>query len=167
MARNASTITVAYLTALVGFVTRLERHQKKALEVPQDKLPEFRGVTISIESGNKYDKVLRSVTRARQANPEKSRTTTEVLYFVEKATGEVYGARSEIAPNLTRYFGKVENASKWNWSGDTAVNVSDDSVEEVGEYGDTKHYALIKAKKNSPVAELGNAVLDIADSLTA
>jgi hypothetical protein len=160
-----STITVAYLSALVAFVTRLEKHQAKTAKEVEGE-PEFRGLSITIESGNKYDKVVRNVSRARPANPEKTRTKSEVIYFVDKVTGNVFGARSDIAPNEKRFAGHITNASKWDWHGETAMNMTDDSVEEIGEYAGVKHYAPVKVKRTAVTAAVVAPAEEVAVATT-
>lgn len=63
-----------------------------------------------------------------------------VRYFVEKSTGNIYGSKSRLAPNLHHYFGTIYNASKWDWSGYYGVSVSDTSVRAIKRYGPYTHY---------------------------
>lgn len=98
-------------TAFADFMAQLAREQ------PND--------PVRYETGRKFNKIIIRIG---------------VRYFVEKSTGNIYGAKSYLAPNLNHYFGTVYNASKWNWAGFHGVNINDDTVRLVGAYGPYQHY---------------------------
>lgn len=137
-------MSMAYMTALQKFITRLSKHQFASAHTED---PSVTAVFAVVEGGRRYDKILIQTTRKHPSKPGESQVSSEVRYFVERATGNIYGAKSPLAPNETRYFGTVYNAKKWNWKGMYGENVSDASVVEVGAYGGVKHYAPVKTKK--------------------
>jgi hypothetical protein len=128
----------AYFAAFVNLITSQEMERGgrkgKVIAFPQ--------------TGRKYDKVIIETTTT-------SGVEQEVKYFVEKKTGIIYGKKTDVAPNLRWYFGTIYTASKWNWGGSHPEPVDDDSVEQVGEYGDDiKHYRpKLKIPKNIPYPE--------------
>lgn len=73
----------------------------------------------------------------------------KVVYFIARMNvpakgiqqGDIYKARSVLAPNLNWYFGNLVNCQKWNWKdGDQPSNVSDDSVVKAGAYKNYVHW---------------------------
>jgi hypothetical protein len=88
-----------------------------------------------IESGRKFDKVI---------------VEGKVRYFVARTAvagkmevGDIFGAKSKLAPNFRWYFGNVANADKWNWSEFHGKPESDTSVLAVKGYGSYTHYKKI------------------------
>lgn len=128
-----------YLVARDAFVKLLSKDIGKAVAASNDK--SIISITAAVESGRKYDKIVIATLRPHPTKQGEHKATTEVRYFVERASGSIFGAKSPLAPNETRYFGRVENAKKWDWSGPGGINESDNSVTEVGGYGDFVHYA--------------------------
>lgn len=91
-----------------------------------------------VETGRKFDKVF---------------VDGDVRYFVAKQTvegkmeaGDIFGAKSKLAPNFRWFFGMLANADKWDWSGKHGMPVSDDSVMAVKAYGSYQHYKKIPGK---------------------
>jgi hypothetical protein len=88
-----------------------------------------------VETGRKFDKVL---------------VEGKVRFFVARTTvtgkmdaGDIFGAKSKLAPNFRWYFGNLVNADKWNWSEFHPVPESDSSVMPVKGYGAYVHYKKI------------------------
>lgn len=77
----------------------------------------------TFEFGRKYDKI-----RMFESH-------SQVRYFVERTTGDIYGARSNTTPNLSWYFGNIARVHLWDWSGHHGVPVNDPDVRPVGRYG--------------------------------
>lgn len=125
-------VTPEYHKALLKFAERLQMDQQNALD---ESGHEGLVATAVIETGRKFDKVmLATIGRGRKTPPP------TVMYFVERSTGVIFGPKSPAAPNTNQMYGHVENAAKWDWSGETGVPVSDETVEEVGGYGKYRHY---------------------------
>lgn len=105
--------------------------------------------TVYSQSGRKYDKVI-----------EKTKSGHEkILFFIERATGTIYGRKNDISPNLFWWFNTIYTSYKWDWTG-WPKPMSDDSVEVVYIYGDEiRHYAPINEVK-SPVKK--HKALDIS-----
>ena len=87
------------------------------------------------ETGRKFDKIY---------------VENKVRYFVARfdigeqiKAGDVFGAKSKLAPNFRWYFGNLENVDKWEWSGFHGVPVSDTSVKQVKGYGKYTHYTKV------------------------
>lgn len=129
-------ISPEYYENLLKFMARVENDQQRALdeEGHTDRLAK-----IIHETGRKFDKVLLMVVK-RDAIKGVKLGDARVMYFVDRATGKIYAPKSPLAPNTKWHFGKIENAHKWDWSGENGRNVSDDSVKEVGKYGNYTHY---------------------------
>lgn len=88
-----------------------------------------------IETGRKFDKVY---------------VEDKVRYFVARVDqgddikeGDIYGAKSKLAPNFRWYFGTLANANKWDWSGYHGKPIDDPSVVMVKGYGQYNHYKRI------------------------
>lgn len=88
-----------------------------------------------VETGRKFDKVI---------------VEGKVRYFVARTTvagkmieGDIFGAKSKLAPNFRWYFGNLDNVEKWNWSNFHAVPETDTSVLPVKGYGTYVHYKKI------------------------
>lgn len=104
------------------------RMQKLIALIGQERTP-------FIETGRKYDRII---------------VEGEVRYFVVRydvsetvKSGDIFGAKSKLAPNFRWYFGNLENVDKWDWSGYHGVPVSDASVVQSKGYGSYKHYQKI------------------------
>lgn len=90
-----------------------------------------------VETGRKFDKVF---------------VEGKVRYFVARADqgtdvkeGDIYGAKSELAPNFRWFFGNLQNVEKWDWSGKHGRNERDDTVVAAKSYAKYIHY--VRAKK--------------------
>jgi hypothetical protein len=116
-----------YILRLAKFCQRLQADQNKTRAA--NALPE---VLVYSETGRKFDKVYIDGT-----------DVAPVRYFVERQTGNIYGAKSQAAPNLSWYFGTLERAEKWDWSEFHGQPVEDNTVRFVKSYGPYKHYMLI------------------------
>lgn len=95
-----------------------------------------------IETGRKFDKVY---------------VEGKVRYFVARADlnehvkeGDIFGAKSKLAPNFRWYFGNLANVDKWNWSEFHGTPVNDPSVMAAKSYGRYKHFCKIVPTSNTP-----------------
>jgi hypothetical protein len=112
-----------YSKALQDFVQRLTTDQQKKYGP---------STYAAYESGRKYDKILIDIGSQRFAR-----------YFVNRSTGDIYGAKSFSAPNLKWWFGDIWNADKWEWSDFHGVPVSDDRIRAVKQYAGYTHYIKV------------------------
>jgi hypothetical protein len=92
-----------------------------------------------IETGRKFDKIILTVDG-----------TPEVMYFVARHAlpgrcdaGDIFGAKSKLAPNMRWYFGNLVNCTQWDWTGDRPVPVSDTTVMAAKKYGTFIHYLKV------------------------
>jgi hypothetical protein len=92
-----------------------------------------------------------------------------VLFFIQKKTGAIFGAKSHIAPNLRHYYGTLYTTDKWDWTAEvpTPRDVTTAEVREVGFYKTYKHYiptnkALYKAIFGHELVEVEKLALDTA-----
>lgn len=94
------------------------------------------GVGVYNETGRKYDKIL--VSKFTDGKPHKA----EVMFFVDRDTGEVLGPKSELAPNPKRYFGTVYESHLWDWSGESPrpYDEAKAGVTSSRSYGSVTHY---------------------------
>lgn len=115
--------------ALMKFCHRLQNDQQKLIQ----SLNTGKEIVVYSESGRKFDKVIIDF----DGKPD-------VRYFVRRADGSIFGAKSKFAPNLGWYFGTIYSADKWQWSGVHGVPVDDSSVRLVKSYGPYKHYMKIE-----------------------
>lgn len=90
-----------------------------------------------VQTGRKFDKVY---------------VDGAVRYFVARVdqsgdirAGDIYGAKSKLAPNFRWFFGTLENAVKWDWSGYHGKPIDDKSVLQVKGYANYVHYKRIEA----------------------
>jgi len=117
-----------YNLKLQNFVNKLTTDQKMGLHV-RGYHSQIEGVFVYSVSGRKFDKVI------IQTGSSKS-----VRYFVDRADGSIYGARSHLAPNLKWYFGTIDRMDRWNWSDYHGRPINDDQVRVAGQYGPYTHY---------------------------
>jgi hypothetical protein len=137
--RQNKRVATSYLNSLTKFVDRLTKQQSSTLAGETDVISVF----ATVESGRRYDKIHIGRVVKHPTKQGETKPSSEVRYFVERETGKIFGAKSSLAPNETRYFGTIYNARKWDWSGPFGVNVSDDTVTQVGGYGEVKHYVEV------------------------
>lgn len=82
----------------------------------------------TFDVGRKYDKVI---------------LDAKVRYFVERSTGNIYGARSNTTPHLGWYFGNLDRCHLWDFSGHHGVPTNDPDIRPFKTYGPFIHYRLI------------------------
>lgn len=89
-----------------------------------------------IETGRKFDKVF---------------LDGAVRYFVSRTDqgtdikeGDIFGAKSKLAPNFRWYFGTLANVEKWDWSEFHGKPIDDKSVIQVKGYAKYAHYKRIE-----------------------
>ena len=120
-----------YNLFLQKFVQLLTEHQKQGLAA--------RGMTTAgpdpyayAVSGRKYDRILIA-----------SGPGSSVRYFIDRATGEIYGARSRLAPNPKWWFGDIFTAHLWDWSDFHGKPINDNTVRAVGSYAGYIRYMRV------------------------
>jgi len=113
-------MTNTYLGQLSDFCRLIIEHQ------PKPQIPLMGHWHIAL--GRKYDRILRG---------------TETRYFVERSTGNIYGARSDTTPNLSWYFGNLDRCQLWDWSGFHGTPVHDPDIRPIKQYGPFIHYRLV------------------------
>jgi hypothetical protein len=149
--------TVAYAVSLAAFLSRVEDHQRKSVDGTS-----ILAVEVEYASGHQYERVIvkQTVPRPHSATA-KYKVVDRVAYIVERATGRIFAPLSPVTPNEKRYFGRIENASKWDWSGVYGVNKRDKTVKvsETMKYGDFTYY------EDVPASELAAAQQDEASAL--
>ena len=120
-----------YNLYLQKFVTLLTEHQRAGLRARGcDSQADY--CHAYYRSGRKYDKIL-------IANGPGS----AVRYFIDKENGNIYGARSRLAPNPKWYFGDIYSAELWDWSDFHGKPVNDDSVRVAGSYAGYIRYIKV------------------------
>lgn len=130
--------TEAYLAARKAFEERLSKEQAQKL-FEEGKSKGY--ISVVHDDGRKYDKILIAYSPDAEIRPPKP----DVRYFIDRATGEVFGAKSPMAPNLKWYFGSIYQAELWDWSGYHAVPRDETAagVRKVGDYGSYNHYERV------------------------
>jgi hypothetical protein len=94
-----------------------------------------------IETGRKFDKVyVEGKVRYFVVR------TDRVIKGVEVKEGDIFGAKSALAPNTRWYFGNLENVDKWEWSEFHGKPVNDPSVMPTKGYGRYVHYQKVAAQ---------------------
>jgi hypothetical protein len=120
-------VTSKYQEALYDFMRTVERQKSKQALLSGTE----EGVVYS-QDGRKYDKIMMRYPRR-----------TEVLFFVERTTGKIFGKKNPVQPNLFWWFNNIRTAHLWNWAGEFPEPVNDESVVVSWTYGDSiKHYRL-------------------------
>lgn len=130
-------LNAEYAQAIRAFVDLLNRERATGLAETE---PDVQAVAVSFsyESGRKYDKIwLGSMKRGETA------VSMHVVYFVERDGGNIYGAKSDTAPNLRHWYGALHTVGLWDWSGVRGVPKDEEKagVRRVGGYGEYGHYA--------------------------
>ena len=91
-----------------------------------------------IETGRKFDKVyVEGKVRYFVVRTDRN------IKGVEVKEGDIFGAKSALAPNLRWYFGNLENVDKWDWSEFHGKPVNDPSVMPTKGYGRYVHYQKV------------------------
>lgn len=136
------TVDPAHFKALTRFVERVKDALTKRLA--DEGASDREAVMLVTETGRKYDKVLLSRTTIGADRPEKF----EVIFFVDRDTGAIYGPKSPQAPNERRYFGTIHTAQHWNWANVESPEPLDEEkagVKKVRAYGGVSHYEAVQA----------------------
>jgi hypothetical protein len=124
-----------YAISVQAFIAKLTEDQNKIKPRGQET-----SITHAfVESGRKYDKVNIAIQGLDN--------TTDVRYFIERKTGDIFGAKSNVAPNFNWYFGNINNCNKWDWTGHHGRNVSDETVIEDSSYAGKRNYIHYKKKE--------------------
>jgi hypothetical protein len=126
-----TTTTPEYLHGIQKFTQRLSEDRARAAEAEG-----FVGtVGAAIETGRRYDKV--NIITV----PKSGRVKMELAFFVERETGRILGVKSPVAPNERHYFGTLDTARYWDWSGaPVPTDAEKAGVVEVGGYGEYRHF---------------------------
>lgn len=120
-----------YHFSLAQFVELLTTHQKKAV-LAKSIGANTTHVFAFVESGRKFDKVLL-----------RNGATSTVRYFIDRKTGNIYGAKSRLAPNLKWYFGDIYRADRWEWGDFHGRPVNDPDIRAIKAYGGYTHYMKV------------------------
>lgn len=151
MGNDMSTIEVdaKYLEKITAFVARLNTALVEGAEKRGEKIE---AVSAFYTSGRKLDQIKRAVWLPGKAKSEKM----EVIMFVDRATGEIFGAKSPLTKNDKYYFGTLDEIDLWDWSGteesDQPVpfDAGKAGVEIVKRYGKFNHYAKVGKRRGRP-----------------
>lgn len=99
-----------------------------------------------IETGRKFDKIyVEDKVRYFVARMDMMVTPQGGGTQFQVREGDIYGAKSKLAPNFRWYFGSLANVEKWDWSEFHGKPVDDKSVMAVKGYGSYTHYKRIDA----------------------
>lgn len=92
-----------------------------------------------VETGRKFDKIIMNYDGNKM-----------VTYFVARHTipgrceaGDIFGAKSKLAPNMRWYFGNLTRCTLWDWTGAQPVPVNDPTVMPAKKYGTFIHYLKV------------------------
>ena len=124
---------IEYAEGVENFCKLVLEHQREA-DNGNGIAEKFLLQAVLTERGRKYDKVIFSWN-----GPGKD----DVRYFIERKTGNIYGAKSSVAPNMNWYFGNLATAPLWDWSDIHGRPIKDDSVRAVGRYGPYTRYMKV------------------------
>ncbi len=140
-------VNMQYLKLLQALVDRVVEDQTRSLLEAGDS--DKAAIMVSYESGRRYDKVL-----VGYMDSDHNMSQPDVRFFVERSTGNIYGSKSELAPNRKWYFGNLATAAHWDWSAfhPTPTNLKAAGVIEAGIYGEYRHYELDPNAKIESVA---------------
>lgn len=83
-----------------------------------------------LKSGRRYDRVFIH-----------NGTQSLVRYFVDRSTGDIYGVRSLVSPNLKHWFGDLGTTADWQWGDLHPTPRNPDAYIFVGRYGPYNRYA--------------------------
>lgn len=119
-----------YHISLAAFIDLLTQHQRRAAE--QKGLKTIH-IFAFLESGRKFDKIM-----LRNENG-----TAIVRYFVDRTNGNIYGAKSPLAPNFKWYFGDIYRSNKWEWGDLHGRPINDTEIRATKGYGPYTHYMKV------------------------
>jgi hypothetical protein len=106
-------VTLAYLKAIEALKDRIAEEQTMSLISEGSKAE---GAVVAIEVGRVFDKIL-----VGTISPNMTMKDMEPRYFVERASGDIYGAKSNVAAQRNWFFGNLSEIDAWDWSGFHAV----------------------------------------------
>lgn len=149
VAKHKGDLDLDYLNARTAFGERLAAEQTSRLI--KLNTSDDRAIAVTFQPGRKFDKVI--VVTIDMTSGD--RLETQVRYFVDNKTGDIYGPKSSEAPNTKAWYGTLSDVDKWDWSGEWAMpkdfnadlGMSEKAgVKLTGEYGPYKHFAKLTAK---------------------
>lgn len=136
---------VKYMEARRAFQELLSHEQTRG---HMERGSNIEAVAVYIDTGRKFDKVQISTKRKGKTRPDE----LQVVFFIDREDGSIYGAKSPLAPNFKWFYGTVYDADKWDWTPVRTArpkNEEDAGVVVVGKYGEFFHYERQKAKKTA------------------
>lgn len=131
------TVSPKYAEALKTFVTALETQLE---------------VSVAIESGRKFDKVLVENERGDYVVRYFVVRTTMVLKGVPLEEGAIYGPKQQTTPNYRWFYGDIFSHETWIWTGKYPEPTTDADVVLTGEHGDIKYWVRTKDVPESVLA---------------
>lgn len=139
-------VSIDYLSAVNRFTTLLSDTLTANKEFPNAVSP----IAVDVCNGRKFDRVRVSYNYT-EVNPETGETETKVApwsvrFFISRTTGEIFGKKSEVAPNPNWFFGDVYSADEWEWTSIGATPKDLTKYEKVSSYDKYVHYRRISPK---------------------
>lgn len=121
-----------YQNSFTAFSTRLA----KALAKHHNSDEKGRGVALFQQQGRVFDKIV-----IQHVKDGKNLGKPAVVFYVRIADGQVFGAKSEIAPNLNHWYGSLATAEEWDFVNPYHPVPHDPSKFKVAkQYGEYTHY---------------------------
>jgi hypothetical protein len=139
-------VSIDYLTAR----DRFKSHLHDVLTA-SDEFPNAVDIFVDVASTpRKFDRV-RTCYKYTEVNPdtgeiEQKMSLWRVLFFISRSTGEIYGRKSEVAPNVNWFFGDVYSIDEWEWTSTGATPKDLTKYEKVSSYDKHVHYRRVTQK---------------------
>lgn len=74
-----------------------------------------------------------------------------VRFFINRANGTIYGAKSALAPNFDWWFGTIYESEKWDWSDYHPAPAVEGYAILRKTYGSYRHYIPVPVTNHAPV----------------
>lgn len=138
-------VSIDYLTAVNRFKSRLSD-----VLTTSGEFPNAVSVAVDVSNGRKFDRVRIGYTY-KEVNPDTGETELKVSpwtvrFFISRTTGEIYGKKSELAPNMNWFFGDVFSIDEWEWTSTGATPKDLTKYEKVSSYDKYVHYRRVTQK---------------------
>lgn len=138
-------VSIDYLAAVNRFKSRLSD-----VLTTNGEFPNTEPVSVDVCNGRKFDRVRISYPYS-EPNPVTGENESKVLpwtvrFFISRTTGEIFGRKSELSPNLNWFFGDIYSIDDWEWTSTGATPKDLTKYEKVSTYDKYVHYRRVTPK---------------------
>lgn len=124
--------TPEFMSLFAVFATLIESRLAKFLDAKGTGF----SADIFPQQGRVFDKLV-----AQKRVHGKAKGKPEVLFFIRQSDGQIFGPKSEIAPNLNWWYGSLTTVKDWDWADPHhPVPKNPENFRALKTYADHTHY---------------------------